>query len=88
VGFESLEHDSSQRAYLFRIKDEKEGLLEFTLAANERSPLVQIPIVTRNRGTRPAKTEVVGQHPLASEEWSIGGISTLEKSDLVFWIPV
>jgi hypothetical protein len=87
-GFESLGYDPYQRAYLFRMKDGNEKALSFTLAANESSPVVQIPIVIRNWGTRPAKVEVVGPHPVASKDCRIGMTATLESSDLIIWIPV
>lgn len=87
-GFISNGYDAYQRAYLFQKKGENGKSLEFTVAASEHSPLVNLPVVIRNWGTGPAKVEVVGKDASFHEKCRIGKVSNLEGDDLVIWIPV
>ncbi|HEX5790559.1 MAG TPA: LamG domain-containing protein [Luteolibacter sp.] len=87
-GFESLGYDPYERAYLFRRKDGNPSALEFTIDANELSPLVQLPVVIRNWGDRPAKVELADPGSSLGGECRVGAIHRLEGSDVVVWIPV
>jgi Concanavalin A-like lectin/glucanases superfamily len=87
-GFASLGYDAYQRAYLFRKEADSGQPLEFTVAASEQAPLVHLPVVIRNWGSRPAKIELVGMDPAIHDKCRIGRVYNLESDDLVVWIPV
>jgi HlyD family secretion protein len=100
----SLEHPVWVRAYVhesaalhreigympqkFGLYEDLSVLENLTLHADLRDVTGAERISIRNWGTRPAKAQVVGSHPVASEDCRIGRISTLESSGLVVWIPV
>ena len=87
-GFASLGYDAYERAYLFRKEGENAQALEFTVAASEQSPLVQLPVVIRDWGTGAARIELVGKDPAIHDKCRVGRVSRLENDDLVVWIPV
>jgi hypothetical protein len=53
-GFTGGAFDKSQRAYVFTRTDEKAGALEFTLDANEDSPVCHPAFVVKNWGKQSA----------------------------------
>jgi hypothetical protein len=87
-GYESLGYDAYQRAYLFKKQKEAKQPLSFELAATEKSPVVNIPVVIKNWGSAQASVELNGKKLIEGEGYFQGHTSSLDFDDLILWIPL
>ena len=87
-GFEGGTHDKSHRAYVFTRTDDKAGALEFTLDANEDSPVYHPAFVVRNWGKQGATLTIDGQAIPRGKDFRFGHHKTVDGTDLVVWVKV
>jgi len=80
-------YDFTQRAYLIESrKSENQTPLEFNLAANEESPLVNCAFVIKNWGETGAQISVNGKVLSKRKEIRTGYRKRMDGTDLIVWI--
>ena len=86
TGFEGGTYDKSQRAYVFTRTAGKAGKLEFTLDANEDSPVHNPAFVVKNWGKRSAKLALDRKKIARGKDFRFGHQRTIDGTDLVVWV--
>lgn len=82
-GYVSEGYAPTERAYI--IRNEKEaGVLEFTIAANEEHPIVNLPLVVKNWGRKRAVLGINGKR-VERSDFRSARVDRLEGTDLVVW---
>ena len=83
----SLGYDRAQRAYVLACENPSQPTpLEFELAANEKSPIVNLAVVVKGWGRADPAVRTNGQSISSPEAFRFGHTSTLEQENLVLWI--
>jgi len=85
-GFSSEEYSRDQRAYLLTRQAKDQTGLEFELAADENSPVVNPAFVIRNWGQSDAVLKIDGQIVKPGRNFRFGRSRTLDGTDLIVWI--
>jgi len=79
-------YDQAQRAYVLSCKGRnKPSILEFTLAANENSPVVNPAFVVKGWGNAGASLRVNGKKVTRGRDFRFGHRRSPEGSDLIVW---
>ena len=86
-GFTSSGYDPYQRAYLLEKTDGNQHELACEISATPESPIVNLCLVIRNWGTRPAAIQFNGR-PVSDKDCATGLVRTLEGDSLVVWLKV
>jgi len=85
--FESLGYDKSQRAYVLARKTEVEkASLDFTLAGNSQSPVLNPAFIVNNWGDANVTLTLDGKPIPPGKNFRCGHRQTLEGTDLIVWI--
>ena len=87
AAFESLGYDKNQRAYVLTCKSaDTPAALEFTLAGNAQSPVLNPAFVVKNWGDANVKLTMDGKAIPRGKSFRFGHRQTLDGTDLVVWI--
>ena len=87
TAFESLGYDKNQRAYVLTCKSMvAPAALEFTLAGNAQSPVLNPAFVMKNWGDADVKLTMNGKAIPRGKDFRFGHQQTLDGTDLVVWI--
>jgi len=79
-------YDVYQRAYVLRcINKGKPSRLEFTLAASERSPVVNPAFVIKDWGDGPVRLKIDGKEIKQGKVFRFGHNHSMQGSDLIVW---
>ncbi len=79
--------DSTQRCYVISNSEDKEiNKLEFSLLANEGSPLVNPAFVIKNWGDHDVWLKINGKEISQSDSFRVGHIRSINQNDLVVWL--
>jgi len=81
----NVRYDYKQRAYVFEIA-RSGGAVEFTLAANEDSPVFNPAIVIKNWGDAGAALNINDNNIPRGPDFRFGHRRTLEGTDLIVWV--
>jgi len=85
--FTSSGYDAVQRAYILDNRSSgRASRLQLELSATGESPVVNPAFVIRNWGTANARLALDGRLVEQGSDFRVGHVSTLEGSDLVFWV--
>jgi hypothetical protein len=85
--FESLGYDKNQRAYLLDRKSAAVNApLEFTLAVNSQSPVLNPALIVKNWGSANVTLTLDGKPNPRGKGFRFGHRQTLEGTDLIVWI--
>ena len=80
-------YDKTQRAYVLSCKKRgKPSKLQFTLAADADSPVVNPAFVIKNWGQDPPALKINGENIKRGKSFRFGHRHTLEGSDLIVWL--
>jgi len=80
-------YDKHQRAYVLKTNvNGRPGELEFTLAASNKSPVVNPAFVVENWGTAGAKLKLDGKSITQGKSFRLGHQDTLAGTDLIVWL--
>jgi hypothetical protein len=83
----SLGYDKNQRAYvLARTPAVANAALEFPLAGNSQSPVLNPAFIVKDRGTANATLTLDGKSIPRGNDFRFGHRQTLEGTDLIVWI--
>lgn len=88
AGYQFMQYDQYQCAYVFEKQDGAPGPLSFELAASEKTPVVNVAVVIKNWGAAPAMIQVNGKTMQSDQGSAQGLVRTLETDDRVIWIPL
>jgi hypothetical protein len=87
TAFESHGYDKNQRAYVLACKSAvTPAPLEFTLAGNAQSPVLNPAFVVKNWGDANVELTLNGRTMPRGKGFRFGHHRTLDGTDLVFWI--
>jgi len=87
AAFENLGYDKNQRAYVLICKSAgTPAALEFTLAGNAQSPVLNPAFVVKNWGDANVKLALNGKTIPRGKGFRFGHQQTLDGTDLVVWI--
>lgn len=78
-------YDQSQRAYILVVADDTEQV-EFTINANEESPVVNPAFIIPDWGMKQIALEIDGSEINRGQKFRFGKSDKLDGSDLVIWI--
>jgi hypothetical protein len=85
--FESLGYDKNQRAYVLERKAAAENApLEFTLAGNAQSPVLNPAFIVKQWGNANGTLTLDGKPVPRGKGFRFGHRQTLEGTDLIVWI--
>ena len=85
--FESLGYDKNQRAYVLTRKPAgAPATLEFALAGNSQSPVLNPAFVVKNWGDANVKLTLRGNEIPRGRDFRYGHRQTLDGTDLIVWI--
>jgi hypothetical protein len=86
-GFVSEGYDPTERAYIIRAQ-KTTGDLEFTVAASEEHPVINLPLVVKNWGRRRASLSIDGNWIHSGDDFRSDLVDKLEETDLVVWVKI
>ena len=86
AGFVSSGYDAYQRAYLLEQKDPSARELACDIKATPENPIVNLCLVVKNWGDRPAAVKVNGADIPVGKSFRTGLRRSLEGTDLIVWL--
>jgi len=85
--FNGGEYDPSERAYIIEKKDsDHSAQFALVLDASEESPLLNLAIIIKNWGTKPATLSIDGKNWEQGEDFRQGIRKGVHGDDLIMWI--
>jgi hypothetical protein len=85
-GYEFIEYDPTQMAYIIKQNQNQNQSLCYNIWANKESPLVNPAFVLKSWETQEVDLKINGKSLVKGKDFRTGHVETLSDSNLIIWI--